>query len=67
MSTEALGEKDGRRNLPRFKPENMSKNVELLEKMRHIAASKDVTIAQLALAWVHAQGGASFRFQAPRM
>lgn len=60
MSTEALGEKDGRRNLPRFKPENMAKNVELLKKMRHMAASKDVTIAQLALAWVHAQGADIF-------
>jgi aryl-alcohol dehydrogenase-like predicted oxidoreductase len=60
MSTEALGEKDGRRNLPRFKPENMSKNVELLEKMKRIAASRGVTIAQLALAWVHAQGADIF-------
>ncbi|WP_353141594.1 aldo/keto reductase [Limnohabitans sp.] len=60
MSTDALGEKDGRRNLPRFKPEHMAKNVELLEKMRHMAASKGVTIAQLALAWVHAQGADIF-------
>lgn len=60
MSTDSLGEKDGRRNLPRFKPEHMAKNVELLEKMRHMAASKNVTIAQLALAWVHAQGADIF-------
>jgi len=60
MSTEALGEKDGRRNLPRFKSENMAKNVELLEKMSHIAVSKGVTTAQLALAWVHAQGADIF-------
>jgi len=55
-STDALGDKDGRRNLPRFKPENIAKNVELLETMAQIAAQKGVTIAQLALAWVHAQG-----------
>ena len=60
MSTDALGEKDGRRNLPRFKPENMAKNVALLEKLQHMAASKGVTIAQLALAWVHAQGADIF-------
>lgn len=60
MSTDALGEKDGRRNLPRFKPEHMAKNVALLEKLQHIAASKGVTIAQLALAWVHAQGADIF-------
>jgi aryl-alcohol dehydrogenase-like predicted oxidoreductase len=55
-STDALGEKDGRRGQPRFKPENISKNVELVEKMERIAARKGVTTAQLALAWVHAQG-----------
>ena len=60
MSTDALGEKDGRRNLPRFKPEHMAKNVALLEKLQHMAASKGVTIAQLALAWVHAQGADIF-------
>lgn len=60
LSTEALGEKDGRRNLPRFKPEHMAKNVALLEKLQHMATSKGVTIAQLALAWVHAQGADIF-------
>lgn len=60
LSTESLGEKDGRRNLPRFKPEHMAKNVALLEKLQHMADSKGVTIAQLALAWVHAQGADIF-------
>jgi len=55
-TTDALGEKDGRRNQPRFKPENISKNVALLEKMEKMAQQKGVTTAQLALAWVHAQG-----------
>ena len=60
LSTDALGEKDGRRNLPRFKPEHMAKNVALIDAMGRMAASKGVTIAQLALAWVHAQGADIF-------
>lgn len=55
-TTDALGEKDGRRNQPRFKPENIGKNVALLEKMEKMAQQKGLTTAQLALAWVHAQG-----------
>ena len=55
-STDSLGEKDGRRNQPRFKPENIGKNVVLLEKMEALAKQRGVTAAQLALAWVHTQG-----------
>jgi aryl-alcohol dehydrogenase-like predicted oxidoreductase len=55
-STNALGEKDGRRNQPRFRPENIENNARLLNPMRSIAADKNVSVAQLALAWVHAQG-----------
>jgi aryl-alcohol dehydrogenase-like predicted oxidoreductase len=53
---DALGEKDGRRNMPRFKPENIDKNAQLIAKMEKMAQSKGVTSAQLALAWLHAQG-----------
>ncbi len=53
---DALGEKDGRRNMPRFKPENIDKNAQLIAKMEKRAQSKGVTSAQLALAWLHAQG-----------
>ena len=57
---DALGEKDGRRNMPRFKPENIDKNAQLIAKMEKMAQSKGVTSAQLALAWLHAQGNDVF-------
>ena len=55
-SVEDLDEKDFRRHSPRFQGENFAKNLELLERVRQIAAEKDVTPSQLALAWVLAQG-----------
>ena len=53
---QALGEKDGRRNMPRFKEEHIEKNWSLLARLQAMARDKGVTPAQLALAWVHAQG-----------
>jgi len=47
---------DFRRNNPRFQGENFSRNLELVERVRQIAASKGCTPGQLALAWVLAQG-----------
>jgi aryl-alcohol dehydrogenase-like predicted oxidoreductase len=47
---------DWRRNNPRFKAENFQKNLDLVEKVKTIAAEKKMTPAQLALAWVMAQG-----------
>jgi aryl-alcohol dehydrogenase-like predicted oxidoreductase len=41
---------------PRFKGENMERNLELVERVKEIADEKDVTAGQLALAWVLAQG-----------
>ena len=55
-SVEDLDENDFRRHSPRFQGENFAKNLELLERVRQIAAEKDVTPSQLALAWVLAQG-----------
>ena len=55
-TTDALGEKDGRRNMPRFKPENISHNAALLANLEAMARDKGVTVSQLALAWLHAQG-----------
>lgn len=49
-------EKDYRSNSPRFQGENLKHNVELLEKIEEIAKNKNCTPAQLALAWVLAQG-----------
>jgi aryl-alcohol dehydrogenase-like predicted oxidoreductase len=47
---------DLRRNMPRFKGENFEKNLELVKKVKEIAKEKDCTPAQLALAWLLAQG-----------
>jgi aryl-alcohol dehydrogenase-like predicted oxidoreductase len=45
-----------RRHLPRFQGENFEKNIRLVERVKEIAAEKGHTSAQLALAWVLAQG-----------
>jgi len=47
---------DYRRATPRFQGENFEKNVRLLEAVQRMAAEKKCTSAQLALAWVLAQG-----------
>ncbi len=51
-----LAEDDWRRGNPRFQGENFEKNLALVELIQDIAASKDCTPAQLALAWLLAQG-----------
>jgi aryl-alcohol dehydrogenase-like predicted oxidoreductase len=51
-----LAKDDWRRGMPRFEQENFRRNMELVEKIRAIAASNGCTPAQLALAWVMAQG-----------
>lgn len=47
---------DYRRQSPRFQGENFFRNLELVDKVNAIAADKGCTPAQLALAWVLAQG-----------
>lgn len=47
-----LEEGDFRRSLPRFQPENLSKNLNLAETVRAIAARRSATPSQIALAWV---------------
>ncbi len=47
---------DLRRHMPRFQGENFERNFKLVEKVKEIAAEKNCTLAQLALAWVLAQG-----------
>src|ERR1700728_3172952 len=51
-----FGPKDFRRISPRFQGENFNKNLELVQRIEQIAAEKNCTPAQLALAWVLAQG-----------
>jgi aryl-alcohol dehydrogenase-like predicted oxidoreductase len=47
---------DTRRLQPRFQGENFARNLELVEKVKQLAAQAGVTASQLALAWVLAQG-----------
>jgi aryl-alcohol dehydrogenase-like predicted oxidoreductase len=55
-SPDELDENDFRRSGPRFTGENLETNLKLAAKVAEIAQEKDVTPAQLALAWVLAQG-----------
>ncbi|AGB69758.1 MULTISPECIES: aldo/keto reductase [Rhizobium] len=54
--TEDLATDDFRRSLPRFQSENFDANAALVAKLQALAEEKDVTAAQLALAWVLHQG-----------
>jgi aryl-alcohol dehydrogenase-like predicted oxidoreductase len=47
---------DMRRHMPRFRSENFTQNLKLVEKIAEIAKKKDCTPAQLAIAWVLSQG-----------
>ena len=47
---------DKRRKQPRFQPGNLERNLELLKPMEKIAADRGATTAQVALAWLFAQG-----------
>ncbi len=53
---EDLPETDRRRRHPRFQPENLARNAELVTQLEAIAAKNKVKPAQLALAWLLAQG-----------
>jgi aryl-alcohol dehydrogenase-like predicted oxidoreductase len=53
---EDLAEDDYRRSAPRFQGENFQKNLDLVTRIEELAAEKKCTPAQLALAWVMAQG-----------
>ena len=55
-SPDDFDETDSRRMFPRYQGENFYKNLALVEKLEEYARSKGVTPAQLALAWVLAQG-----------
>jgi aryl-alcohol dehydrogenase-like predicted oxidoreductase len=47
---------DFRSHNPRFQGENLARNLALVEALREIADGKGATIAQVAIAWVAAQG-----------
>jgi aryl-alcohol dehydrogenase-like predicted oxidoreductase len=51
-----IGPADPRSRFPRFQGENLRRNLDLLAALEQIAASRGVTTAQLAIAWVAARG-----------
>jgi aryl-alcohol dehydrogenase-like predicted oxidoreductase len=55
-AAEDMSEGDGRSGHPRFQPGNLEKNLELLRRFEELAKEKGATPAQLALAWLMAQG-----------
>lgn len=56
QSIEQLADTDYRRFSPRFVQENMQSNLNIIHKLEEIAKSKNCTLAQLAIAWLLAQG-----------
>jgi aryl-alcohol dehydrogenase-like predicted oxidoreductase len=55
-SPDELAPDDFRRIVPRWQGENFDRNLELVRAVEELAAEKGITAAQLALAWVLAQG-----------
>jgi aryl-alcohol dehydrogenase-like predicted oxidoreductase len=55
-SIEDLDAKDYRRYSPRFQGDNFAKNLATVDRVQEIASEKHCTPAQLALAWLLAQG-----------
>ncbi|GAA0282536.1 aldo/keto reductase [Streptomyces polychromogenes] len=52
----ALAPGDFRGMSPRFQGENLGRNLDLVEALRKVAGEKGVSVAQIAIAWVLAQG-----------
>ena len=55
-SKDRSGAQDFRKNSPRFQADNIDRNLALVEELRAIAADVAATPAQVAIAWVAAQG-----------
>ena len=55
-SVDALAENDSRRRHPRFRDDNLKKNLDLVSRVTSLASEKGVTPAQLALAWLLHRG-----------
>jgi aryl-alcohol dehydrogenase-like predicted oxidoreductase len=52
----AVAPGDFRGYLPRFRGENLERNLSLVEALRTVAQAKGATVAQVALAWVLSRG-----------
>ena len=57
VDTSSLGANDFRRNIPRFAPDAAAANQAVVDAVRNVADQLDATPAQVALAWLLAQGG----------
>jgi aryl-alcohol dehydrogenase-like predicted oxidoreductase len=55
-SQRAAASGDVRTRMPRFRPENLERNLALVDALRSVAEAKGATVAQLAIAWVLARG-----------
>jgi aryl-alcohol dehydrogenase-like predicted oxidoreductase len=55
-SPEDLADDDWRKNNPRFTPGNFEKNLSIVDEVKAVASELDATPAQVALAWLLAQG-----------
>jgi aryl-alcohol dehydrogenase-like predicted oxidoreductase len=55
-SADALERDDFRRTDPRFQARNLERNLQLVERVEDLARAKEVTAAQIALAWVLSRG-----------
>jgi aryl-alcohol dehydrogenase-like predicted oxidoreductase len=55
-SADRGGSGDFRATSPRFQPGNVEHNLQLVERLRAIAAAERMSVAQLAIAWVLARG-----------
>jgi aryl-alcohol dehydrogenase-like predicted oxidoreductase len=55
-SVDQLEENDFRRFQPRFLGDNLAANIAIVEQIDALASARSCTPAQVALAWVHAQG-----------
>jgi aryl-alcohol dehydrogenase-like predicted oxidoreductase len=56
QDTNGMSDKDARRRHPRFAPENLDRNLALVNRIAEISRAKKCTPGQLALAWLLAQG-----------
>jgi aryl-alcohol dehydrogenase-like predicted oxidoreductase len=55
-SAREIGQNDPRARFPRFRAENLERNLDLLAALEQIAQEHGVTTAQLAIAWVISRG-----------
>jgi aryl-alcohol dehydrogenase-like predicted oxidoreductase len=53
---ENLTPRDFRASAPRFKGENLERNLTLVEALRALAEAKGATVAQVSIAWVLSRG-----------